>query len=747
VYIGIREARPGMTLDEDIVLPKGAGLIQKARLLSIDTISLLVRAGVTRINILDPTIMQSAHSKPKPTAPATPGRPTRPETEKPPTPIAGKPKPPRFTVTIAADAMSAGLAIDPDGPVSGEIDYDTIIKAFEQGGVFFGINAEMIPDIIQRWKVNKRHYEFERIARGVQPEPGREGAFHTKVSYLSTTADIETVRQSAYFWQAVEKLGKLNCVTAGTVVAEKLFDTPPLPGSNVKGEPLITDQITPYKISLGEGVAFSPDRMQIIAGNTGILYYVNDTIGLLHLNVNGSIDVTADSDRMAASLIIHPPAEGGAMPPEKELLAQLHQSRVLWGIDNKAIADLIKGFGEERFPAEPVVVAGGRPPQNGENGKIEFLFNTATSLIPKVNTDGSADYKSISIVISVPKGQELARLKPPTKGIPGKNILGEELPCKEGNQTMLPIGPNTEPHPTNDDVLIASVDGLVRYTGSYVEVCEGYVIKGDVDFSTGNVNYEKSVIIDGDIKAGFSVECGGDLQVSGIIEDCTLSVGGNVLCKHGFVGQGKGIIEAKGDVNIGFLLNQTVRSRKSVNIAKEAINSTIYARQSITVHGKPTSIAGGTLVAREMISVYCAGNQSGVRTNLEVGLDYTFVEELKKNEEQVAEITQKSQKIIGAIKKYQQLATIKKHFSAQEEFLFNKLRLAMAKIEEQLRLLEERKKIIQTKMMELDNAMIKIEHAALPGTLFKIGDRRFIVKEEIIGPKTVRLIRQEIHIS
>ena len=70
----------------------------------------------------------------------------------------------------------------------------------------------------------------------------------------------------------------------------------------------------------------------------------------------------------------------------------------------------------------------------------------------------------------------------------------------------------------------------------------------------------------------------------------------------------------------------------------------------------------------------------------------------------------------------------------------------MAKIEEQLRLLEERKKIIMVKMQEIEQACIKIEHAAYPGTLFKIGDRRFVVKEEIIGPKTARLIRQEIHI-
>jgi uncharacterized protein (DUF342 family) len=750
VYIGIREARPGMTLAEDIELPKGAGLVQKDKILSEDTIGLLTRSGVTRISIVDHKVAPQgapiAQKAPIQQPAAAPSASAQAAPAPPPVNVTGPACPPRIAVAIAPDAMSARLIIDPDGPVSEEIEYNTILNALQQQGVFFGINTEMIPDIVERWKANKRHYEFERIAKGSQPEPGKEGAYHIKVHYLSNVADIEAIKKSSYYWQALEKLGTLHGITCDTVVAEKVFDTPPIPGSNVKGEPLITDQVIPTKMTLGEGVAFSQDRSKILAKKPGILYHLSDTIGLLNLNLNGSIDVTVDSDVMTARLTIHSPGEGGGMPSEKEIITALHQARVLWGLDTNAIADLVRGFSEGRYPAQPVIVAQGRPPQNGENGKVDFLFNTTTSLQPKVNPDGSADYKSVNIVISVPKGQELARLNPPSKGTPGKNVIGEDLPCKEGSPGILPIGPNTEPHPDNDDILIASVDGIVRFAGSYVEVCEGYVIKGDVDFSTGNVKYDKSVIINGDIKAGFSVDCGGDLQVSGIIEDCALAVGGNLLCKHGFIGQGKGVIDCKGDVNLGFLLNQTVRSRKSVNVAKEAINSTIFARQSISVHGKPVSVAGGMLVARELISLYTVGNQSGLRTNIEVGLDYTLVEELKKNEEQVAEVSQKSRKVIDSIKKYQHLVTIKKHFTAQEEFLFNKLRLAMAKIEEQLRLLEERKKIIQTKMSELENAMIKIEHSAMPGTMFKIGDRRFVVKEEIIGPKTVRLIRQEIHI-
>ena len=61
-------------------------------------------------------------------------------------------------------------------------------------------------------------------------------------------------------------------------------------------------------------------------------------------------------------------------------------------------------------------------------------------------------------------------------------------------------------------------------------------------------------------------------------------------------------------------------------------------------------------------------------------------------------------------------------------------------------MLEERKKVVNSNLYEFKNAHIIIEHAALPGTVFKIGQRHFQVKEEVVGPKTVRLVDEEIKI-
>jgi uncharacterized protein (DUF342 family) len=205
-------------------------------------------------------------------------------------------------------------------------------------------------------------------------------------------------------------------------------------------------------------------------------------------------------------------------------------------------------------------------------------------------------------------------------------------------------------------------------------------------------------------------------------------------------------MEAGGDINLGFVRNQTVKSMQSVNVAKEAINATIYSRHSIAVHGQPLSVAGGTLIARESITLFSVGNQSGVQTDLEVGLDFTLLEELKKIENEEAAIVLQHRKLTQSLTRYQHLVSLRKRLSPSDEDLYGKLKNAGAATEERLGRLQEKKKELQMKLHELEKAFIKIEHGALPGTLFKIGEQRLLLKEEIIGPKTVRLIQQEISI-
>jgi uncharacterized protein (DUF342 family) len=463
-----------------------------------------------------------------------------------------------------------------------------------------------------------------------------------------------------------------------------------------------------------------------------------------HAPLPPKLELSIARDGMSAKLVIVPAGPVSEEITLAALQAVIRQNGITCGVNEALLVDIVAAWKNEKQHAEFEGVARGIPARAGDNGTVEFLFDTRTSLSPKVNPDGTVDYREVNLYIAVGTGKKLARLCPPGGGSPGTTIFGEAIPAADGLPAVLPAGPNTAIDGSGE--LVAAIDGVVRYANGLVEVHEGFTIDGDVDFSTGNIRYDKSVMIKGDIKPGFRVECGGDLQVEGLIEDCTLIVGGAVLCKHGFIGQGKGLLEADGDVNLGFVMNQTVKSKRTINIAREAINSKLYAQKDITLHGKPHSAAGGTLMARESITLWSVGNLTGVRTNLEVGSDFSLLEELIKNEEEELAIKGKHYEYTEVIKKYRHFVAIKKRLTASEQLLLNKLDAAVARLDEQIGALLARREAIRSGLYEIEHSYIAIGHAALPGTVFKIGEQWYGVDTELVGPKTVRLLHHAIGI-
>jgi uncharacterized protein (DUF342 family) len=162
--------------------------------------------------------------------------------------------------------------------------------------------------------------------------------------------------------------------------------------------------------------------------------------------------------------------------------------------------------------------------------------------------------------------------------------------------------------------------------------------------------------------------------------------------------------------------------------------------------GNPLSVAGGTLLARDSIIVRAVGNMSGIKTILEAGTDFTLVEELQKTEAHLAEMTENCRKLIQTYKRYERILQVKKKLPPKEEFLFAKLRSTLNQYSREMKSLESRKQLITAKVSDFERAFIKIEYSGMPGTIFKFGERQLVVRDAIIGPKQVRLIRGEIKV-
>jgi uncharacterized protein (DUF342 family) len=733
VKIQTKQLKPGMIISTDVTGPGGIILASANKELSSEIIFLLSRNGVVQVDIKEiPNITPTSTQPPSV---------QNIELEK-----SRNQKHPSLRVIISDGGMTATLIIEPTQQDNSDLTIEEIRKVLTSNKITSGINDQYIEAAVQNWNRKKRRYEIPDIAKGIFPEPGIEGKINVLLRHLSFENDIQKIRKSRYIWQNSELLPHVQHVTSGMTVAEMLPGMPPIPGKTVTGELIFTEEIIRQDITCGNGVVHSPDSKTYVSQMSGVLCFFNNTIEVVPVSFDGAVDIEISTNKMTADIIFHPPVEDGLPPAEKDITELLYNSRVLYGINEAYLKEIGAGLKNGDVPEEKVTIAQGTPPNDGLNGKITYHFNTQTSLKPKQNPDGSVDYKQVDIVISVDKGEKLATLEPPKMGTPGKNLHGESIQCKDGVPAKLPIGPNTTVDPQNSDTLIASTNGIVRLVGSAVEVCEGFIINGNVDFSTGNVKYEHSVIVTGDVKSSFDIECGGDLQISGTIEDSTLKVGGNVLCRFGFCGQGKGLIDAKGDVNLGFMKNQTVRSRKNVNIARESINSTIFAKETIQIHGNPLSVAGGYLTASESITVHSIGNHSGIKTLCEVGFDFTLGEELHILEQHLAELVQNQNKIAENIKKIDKTLSFQRKLTIKEQAIRTKLKETLTKYDQQIQALELRKKMIEKKMYNFEKVFIKFERSAFPGTLFKFGERHHLVKEEIHGPKIVRLINFEIKI-
>jgi uncharacterized protein len=760
VQIPIKDACAGMVLSENVTL-LGKVLLNRSEKLNPSLISLLKNCGVTSISIIgndcsDPqeedhdsvdknnNIAVEENNKPE--------NPSERYGEQtlahglPQTKVSLEAIPSEIHLLIDNNGMAAELVIEPVEGSSNEITGTVIRKALAAYSIVYGINFGLIDGVITQWSIKKERYVIEDIAVGDAAHPAIEGPVKMLVHCLTNRADIDRIKQLSCFHEAAMLFPKIERVATGMVIAERTIVHPAIPGIDIFGNAITTSETVSTEMVPGENAVVNSDNSSIIAQCDGIAYKTNATIGVIPISFDGSFNIEISSDRMFVKCQVIPPGPQGALPGKQTILNMLRDASVGFGINEGDIDILLRLCEQGTYPAEPFVIARGLAPVNGSDGDYIYHFKTETSLAPAINNDGSADYKSVNIVTAVERNQLLVTLVPPGTGHDGSDVFGKTLPAQPGKPLKLPRGAHTIPDPDNPTVLIAEIDGIARMNGGLVEVCEGFIVKNDVDFSTGNIDYSKTIIVNGDVKAGFEIHAGTDLQVNGTIEDCRITAGGNVLCRCGFVGAGRGCIEAKGDVNLNFIKNQCVRSFKTINVAKEAINSILQSRTAIIAHGNPLSVAGGELKARNSITVYTVGNHTGIRTLLEVGVDFLMVDELLMIEKQIAETTQNFKVITDTFSRHQKVITGKRRLTSIEQEKLNEITNALKQARKKLTVLEERRAIIGGKLYNVNEARIVIQHTAYPGTLLKFGDRHHTLREELVGPKTIMFTDDEIKI-
>lgn len=328
------------------------------------------------------------------------------------------------------------------------------------------------------------------------------------------------------------------------------------------------------------------------------------------------------------------PDHGGHKLTLEEALQEIQGEGIVFGIDKSAVKEMLN---EEDYYKE-VPIAYGQSPRKGQDAQIKYHVEFNRQAKPEILEDGTVNYRQLDLIQNVSKGQVLTSLTPATEGISGKTVLGKNIQAMSGKRLRLPKGKNVI---ISEDglALMSMIDGKAEMKNGKIHVYAIYEVMGNVDNSTGNIDFVGNVIVNGNVLTGFEVKSKGYIEVRGVVEGAKLISEGNVVLKKGMQGMGKGSIQSQGNVIARFIENSIVEAKGNVT-AEAILHSRVNCGGKVEVAGKKGLVAGGSIAAGVEISAMVAGSPMATNTELEVGASPLLRDEYSHLKSEIDKISQ-----------------------------------------------------------------------------------------------------------
>jgi len=350
--------------------------------------------------------------------------------------------------------------------------------------------------------------------------------------------------------------------------------------------------------------------------------------------------IDTDINGYVAKMRLYPPSNGGNRLTLQDLLGLAQQNGIKYGIIEKNLEIALKG----RLYCTDILIAKARMPVQGHDAVIEYNFDVNKTSTPKMAEDGSVDFHKLDMIERVKEGQLLATLTPAVYGEAGTSVLGKPLQPVKVHNLVLKHGKNI--HLSEDQLeMYSDVSGNVTLVDDTVFVSNVYEVPADVGPSTGDIDYDGSVEVKGNVLTGYTIKASGDITVNGAVEGAVLIAGGKIVLKRGIQGMGKGNMEAEGDVISNFIESSKVTSGGKI-ISDAIMHSDVVSQDSVLVHGKRGLIAGGKVRSSRRIETKTAGSTMGTQTDLEVGIDPSIVDRYHAIEKDIELLTDEKDKIM-----------------------------------------------------------------------------------------------------
>lgn len=333
---------------------------------------------------------------------------------------------------------------------------------------------------------------------------------------------------------------------------------------------------------------------------------------------HASIQVVIDDSGMEASIILRNLPDTSLH--SSEVISALDAAGVQYGLDTSAVEALIKEASAKDCPDRiEKIVARGKPVSPGRDGVFQRLVKQSDHVA--IREDGRADFRNVQKFQTVKKGQNVALIRKPVEGKPGINVKGEEILPEPVMPAPRKGGKNVSEIP-GEEIYISRIRGVYTDDGETIDVNPELEIKGDAGIESGNLEYEGTIRVSGNVERGTEIKAGGDLIVDGVVESGRLSIRGNLVVGTGVNTARDGTLHVHGSLESPYIENSVVMVDGPLLVERAILGSHIVCHDMVNVKEESGTISGSEIVSYGSIISGQIGNKSGARSILFTGLHY-----------------------------------------------------------------------------------------------------------------------------
>ena len=360
--------------------------------------------------------------------------------------------------------------------------------------------------------------------------------------------------------------------------------------------------------------------------------------------IDAQCEIKIEPDCMSAYLYITP-AMGGTDISRRNIVETLINSRITRGIINRSITEAL-----QQPEASKLLIAKGRLPQHGRDSYFEIVAPNLRQAF-----EHNEPIKTTNTLDQVQAGDALMLRCPPNQGIDGEDIFGNTVAAYQGQSEEFPDKLSGACVSTTDsNLLVALISGQAKPVENGVEV-KPIVTVDHVDLSTGNIEFEGSVHVQGNVSTGMRINSGGDVFIDGRVEtNAHIQACGNISINIGVFGQApeseqtsptedqQTYLCSGANIYVTTAQNTRINTGKSLWVSTLLKNCEVDSKQHVLVgnvlvgnelvdnlqvdnaeindeQGQIGTIDGGTVKAKYNISTNILGSPDACLTRLQVG--------------------------------------------------------------------------------------------------------------------------------